>query len=205
MRKLDFTKKYVLENDFVRLSPLRLEHNRVLLEISKDPNIWTYFLEKGNGIDNLTKYISTAVNNRTLKREYPFIVFDKLKKQYAGTTRFYDYSKKMNSLKLGHTWYGMPFRGTGLNKQCKYLLFEFAFETIKVERIGFGAYADNQISIAALKSVGCKKEGVLRSIFPAIDGKGRTDAVLMSILKQEWKGHVKFELQNKLNTKLKIN
>ncbi|GAA4234669.1 hypothetical protein GCM10022291_14650 [Postechiella marina] len=111
----------------------------------------------------------------------------------------------MNSLKLEHTWYGMSFRGVGLNKQCEYLLFEFAFETIKVGRIGFDAYADNQISISALKSVGCKNKGVLRSIFPAIDGKGITDAILMSILKQEWIEYVKIELQNKLNTKLKIN
>lgn len=198
MDTLDFTKDYILEDDFVKLSPLRLEHNRTLLEISKDPKIWTYFLEKGNGIDNLTKYIKNAVKNRALAKEYPFIVFDKTKNRYAGTTRFYDYLTEVKSIKLGHTWYGKPFRGTGVNKRCKYLLFEFAFEELKVERIGFGAYADNEISIAAMKSVGCKKEGVLRNMFPAINGKGRSDAILMSVLKDEWQETVKIELKNRL-------
>lgn len=200
MSKLDFTKDYVLEDDFVKLSPLRLEHNRALLEISKDPNIWIYFLEKGNGIDNLTNYIRNAVSNRELEKEYPFIVFDKTKDRYAGTTRFYDYSTEVKSIKLGHTWYGKPFRGTGVNKHCKYLLFEFAFEKLKVERVGFGAYADNKISVAAMQSVGCKKEGVLRNMFPAINGNGRTDAILMSILKNEWLESVKSELKNKLTS-----
>lgn len=198
MEVLNFSKDYILENDFVKLSPLRLEHNRSLLEISKDPNIWTYFLENGQGIDNLTKYIKNAMSNRNKEKEYPFIVFDKIKNRYAGTTRFYDYSTEVKSIKLGHTWYGKPFRGTGINKHCKYLSFEFAFEKLEVERIGFGAYIDNEVSVAAMKSVGCKKEGVLRNMFPAINGKGRTDAILMSILKDEWEESVKSELRNKL-------
>ena len=201
MEKLDFSKDYVLENDNVRLSPLKIEHIMSLLEISKDPTIWKYFLEKGNGIDDLTKYINNTVNNRKINKEYPFIVFDKNKKQYAGTTRFYDYSIEISTIKLGHTWYGKNFRGTGINKHCKYLLFEFAFETLDVERIGFGAYSDNEISIAAMKSVGCKKEGVLRHMFPSINGNGRTDAILMSILKQEWQESIKLELKNKLTNK----
>ena len=72
-----------------------------------------------------------------------------------------------------------------------------------VERIGLGSYIENEISIAAMESVGCKKEGVLRGIFPATNGIGRTDAVLMSILKNEWNDTVKFELENKLNKKRK--
>ncbi|GAA4234672.1 hypothetical protein GCM10022291_14660 [Postechiella marina] len=46
MRKPDFTKNDVLENDFVKLSPQRLEHNRVLLEISKAPIFGPLFLKK---------------------------------------------------------------------------------------------------------------------------------------------------------------
>ena len=201
MGKLDFSKDYVFEDDCVKLSPLKLEHNKTLLGISKDPNIWTYFLEKGNGIDNLTKYIVNAVNNRTAGKEYPFIVFDKVKNQYSGTTRFYDYSDELKTIKLGHTWYGKPFRGTGLNKHCKYLLFEFAFEKLKVERIGFGAHIENKISIAAMKSVGCKEEGVLRNFIPSLYGKGRADIILLSILINEWLESVKSELKKKLTNK----
>lgn len=198
--KFDFTKKYVLENDIAKLIPLSEAHIEVLSKISNDSNIWTYFFEKGDTIEKLTTYVLSVIENRKSEKEYPFVVFDKKKKQYAGTTRFYEYSDELKIIKLGHTWYGKSFRGTGLNKHCKYLLFEFAFEKLGVERIGFGAYADNDRSIAAMKNVGCKKEGVLRNMFPALDGNGRTDAILMSILKDEWHASIKSELKNTLST-----
>ncbi len=196
---MDFKKEFIFENDFITLSPLQLEHTEILLEISDDPDIWIFFLEKGNGIKNITRYVENAIANRNLQKEYPFIVFDKITNQYAGTTRFYEYSAELKTIKLGYTWYGKNFRGKGINKHCKYLLFEFAFEELKVERVGFGAYMDNTISIAALKSVGCQREGVLRNMFPAINGKGRADAILMSILREEWFTTVKTQLKAKIS------
>jgi RimJ/RimL family protein N-acetyltransferase len=43
---------------------------------------------------------------------------------------FYDINLEFKTLLLGFTWYGKQFRGTGLNKHCKYLLLQFAFETL---------------------------------------------------------------------------
>jgi RimJ/RimL family protein N-acetyltransferase len=201
MLNFDFQEKYVLENDFVKLSPLKIEHVKNLLEISNETDIWKYSFLKANGIENLTKYIQTAIDNRKEKKEYPFVVFDKTKNEFVGSTRYCEINSILNAIRLGYTWYGKEFRGTGLNKHCKYLLFQFAFEHMKIERIGLGSYIENERSIAAMESVGCKKEGVLRGIFPAIDGVGRTDAILMSILKNEWNDSVKFELKNKLTKK----
>jgi len=197
--KLDFTKDYVLENDRVRIAPLNKGHIEPLSEISNDAEIWKYFFEKGETVENLAIYVRSAIESRKSSKEYPFVVFDKKRKRYAGTTRFYEYSNELKTIKLGHTWYGKEFRGTGLNKHCKYLLFEFAFEQLGVHRIGFGAYADNYISIAAMKSVGCQTEGFLRNMFPSHNKKGRTDAILMSILKKEWQQNIKSELKNKIS------
>ncbi|XMO88394.1 GNAT family protein [Algibacter sp. AS12] len=198
MSELDFSKDYILENDLVRLSPLKMEHVESLLDISAETNLWTYFLEKGNGLENLTNYISSTVHNRKHKKEYPFIVFDKIKNRYAGTTRFYEYSKELKNIKLGHTWYGKSFRGTGLNKHTKYLLFEFAFEKLKVERVGFGAHAENKVSIAAMKGIGCKEEDVLRNFMPSLNNTGRANIILLSVLKEEWDNTIQFKLKNKL-------
>ncbi|MFS4468947.1 GNAT family N-acetyltransferase [Maribacter sp. 2210JD10-5] len=195
----DFSYSYVLEDDFIQLIPMTEAHVEPLARISDDLEIWTFFFEKGDTIEALSAYIKSAIDNRKSNKEYPFVVLDKTTKQFAGTTRFYEYSAELNTIKLGHTWYGKPFRGTGLNKRCKYLLFEFAFEKIGVERIGLGAYADNIISIAAMNSVGCRKEGVLRNMFPSRRGKGRTDAVLMSILRNEWYENTKYELKAKID------
>lgn len=195
---LNFSKDYILENERVRLLPLQISHIKELIKISKDESIWIHFFEKGNNIESLTNYVISALNYRNLKKEYPFAIYDKLKKQFAGCTRLYDYSNELKTIKLGHTWLGKDFQGTKLNKNLKYLLFDFAFKKLQVERIGFGAYSDNEVSIAAMLSVGCKNEGVLRNMFPSINGIGRTDAVLLSILKDEWKDSVRVQLKNKL-------
>ncbi|RKR14880.1 RimJ/RimL family protein N-acetyltransferase [Maribacter vaceletii] len=182
----NFLENYILENDRVKLSPLHSFHINELVSISEESDLWTHFIEKGNGRENLEAYINESINNRKLKKEYPFIVFDKKNEKYAGTTRFYEYSQELKNIKLGHTWYGKEFRGTGLNKHCKYLLFQFVFDILELERIGFGASSENEISIAALQSVGCKKEGILRSFLPSSISSKRVNIVLLSILKEEW-------------------
>ncbi|MCM4159141.1 GNAT family N-acetyltransferase [Antarcticibacterium flavum] len=199
MLNFDFKEEYILEDDFVKLSPLKIEHVDDLIGIANETDIWKYSFEKGNGIDNLTKYIQSTIDRRKEERDYPFVVFDKIKNRYAGSTRYLEILPGLKAIRLGYTWYGKEFRGTGLNKHCKYLLFEFAFEKMGAERIGLAAYIENKISIAAMESVGCKKEGFSRAIFPALNGIGRTDAVLLSILKNEWHEYVKYELKNKLN------
>ncbi|NET34411.1 MAG: GNAT family N-acetyltransferase [Cyanothece sp. SIO1E1] len=198
MVTFDFNKDYILENDTTRLSPLGLDHITDLQSISEESSIWTYFLENGQGIENLTPYIHTAVENRKQGREYPFVVYDKRSNTYAGLTRLYEWNEDLRTVKLGHTWYGKDFQGTGLNKHCKYLLFEFAFEQLEAFRIGFGVHGENVRSLRALASVGCKKEGVLRDFLWKVDGQDRTDLILLSILKKEWQETIKEELALKI-------
>ena len=101
------------------------------------------------------------------------------------------------TLQLGYTWYGAKFQGTGLNKNCKLLLLQFAFETMGMERVEFRADKNNQRSIAAMKSIGCTNEGILRSNVPNAMG-GRRDSIVLSILKHEWEGRVKELLISKI-------
>lgn len=105
--------------------------------------------------------------------------------QYAGGTRFYDIQCIFKTLQLGYTWYGKIFQGTELNKNCKYLLLEFAFEKWGIERVEFRADNDNERSKAAMKSIGCKVEGILRSNMPKPNGR-RRNTIVLSILRNEW-------------------
>ncbi len=195
---LDFSRDYVLENDCVRLSPLDKSHLEPLLHISSDDLIWKYLNETGNERSSLSKYISDALDNRARSLEYPFVIFDKRKKKYAGTTRLYEMNKDLGNVKLGHTWLGAAFRGTGLNKSSKFLMYEFVFDRLKLERIGFGIHEDNLGSIHSLLNVGCKHEGALRSFLVDKATNTRRDLVLMSILRDEWISEVRGMLQAKL-------
>jgi RimJ/RimL family protein N-acetyltransferase len=194
-----FPPNTILEDDAVLLRPLEESDVENLLEFSiNEPETWKYSLIQVDGKENLTNYIQLALKARENKTEYPFIVFDKKSGKYAGSTRFYDINLAFKTLQLGYTWYGKEFRGTGLNQHCKFLLLQFAFETLGLDRVEFRADKNNQRSIAAMKSIGCKVEGVLRDHMPTYNSDARRDSIILSILRQEWFDEVKDNLKAKL-------
>lgn len=192
------SKNLILEDDFVLLRPLREDDIEHLLYFSiNEPDLWKYSLVRANGKENLQRYIEIALKAKANKTEFPFIVFDKRTGKYAGSTRFYDINLPFKTLQLGYTWYGKDFQGTKLNKRCKYLLLKFAFENLQMERVEFRADNNNERSINAMKSIGCKVDGVLRSNMPTADGS-RRDSIVLSILREEWFDGVKEKLEAKL-------
>ena len=195
----NFSQSIVLENETVLLRPLHVSDFENLLEISmNEPETWEYSLVRANGKENLEKYIQIALKAKENEKEFPFIVFDKRSGKYAGSTRFYDMNLPFRTLQLGYTWYGKQFRGTGLNKHCKFLLLQFAFETLGMERVEFRADFNNKQSIAAMVSIGCTIEGVLRNHMPTLESEVRRDSIILSILKNEWFDVVKENLKSKL-------
>lgn len=198
---IDFQKEYILENNAVRLTPLKIEDSKKLVDFAiNEPDLWTYSLIQANSPDKMKVYIEKAIEGRKNSNSYPFLVFDKRKNQYAGSTRFYDVQIENATLQLGFTWYGKDFQGTGINKNCKYLLLEFAFEVLKMERVEFRADNENTRSINAMKSIGCIVEGVLRSNTYKPNGK-RRDSIVLSILANEWHKTVKQTLKEKISNK----
>lgn len=198
MKTLPFDDEIILENDTVKLRPLVGEDYPTLLQFALDePTLWDYSLMPAHGRENMYNYLTSALSKRAMKDSYPFIVFDKTTNTYAGSTRFYDYQKVHNTVQLGFTWYGKEFQGTHVNKNCKFLMLEYAFETLGVERVELRADNNNARSIAAMKSIGCTVEGILRSNCAA-HKNGRRDSIILSILKDEWFEDKKVKLKEKL-------
>ena len=193
---------YILADDRVLLRPLQEKDFSYLLPFAlAEPETWDYSLITAAGEQGLKDYLNIAIEARESGKEYSFIVFDKKANEYAGTTRFYDINLPYKTLQLGYTWYGKRFRGTGLNKHCKFLLLQFAFEKLGMERVEFRADNNNVKSIAAMKSIGCKVEGILRSHMPARQRDIRRDSIVLSILKKEWFDEVKEKLTLQLALK----
>ena len=195
----NWQKDYILEDERAFLRPLKQEDFVNLLPISlNEPDTWKYSLLNAAGEEGLKNYINIALHAKESGKEYPFIVFDKKMNKYAGSTRFYDINLPFKTLQLGYTWYGKKFRGTGLNKHCKFLLLQFAFEELGMERVEFRADNNNERSIAAMKSIGCKVEGVLRNHQPTRVAEIRRDSIILSIIKEEWFDEGKVHLLAKL-------
>ena len=195
---IDYNYDYQLENDVVRLRPIIDDDIDYLLPYAlQEPELWKFSSISAAGADGMQRYIEQATSARQQQKEYAFIVYDKRNKMYAGSTRFYDIQNDNKTLQLGYTWYGKAYQGTGLNKNCKLLLLSLAFDELQFERVEFRADHLNEKSIAAMKSIGCIVEGILRSNMPKANG-GRRDSIVLSILKQEWEGGLKEALEHKL-------
>ena len=173
----------MLETDVQHLLPFAIH----------EPELWDYSLTTAAGEEGMHEYVRQAMSARWTGREYPFVVYDKQQDAYAGATRFYDIQPFHHSLQLGYTWYGKEFQGTGLNRHCKFLLLDFAFNSLQMERVEFRADALNARSIAAMKAIGCTVEGVLRSNQLRSNGR-RRDSIILSILREEWEQQLRDRL-----------
>src|SRR5450432_288700 len=190
-----FPGNLVLEDERALLRPLQKEDLEFLFPFAEmEPETWNYSLVNAAGKAGMTKYVENAVRQRELQVEYPFIIFDKLTNEYAGSSRFCDIQLAFSTTMLGYSWFGKKFRRTGLNRHCKLLMLTFAFEKWGMERVEFRADNRNEKSIEAMKNIGCTVEGIFRSHYPILSG-GRKDSIILSILKDEWFESVKGKLQ----------
>jgi N-acetyltransferase len=195
---ISFPDNLVLEDERVLLRPLEQNDLQFLLPFAEqEPTIWTYSFISASGKKGMTAYIENAVQQRILQKEYPFIVYDKQAKMYAGCSRFYDIQLVFLTTQIGYTWYGKQFQRSGINRHCKLLMLSYAFEQWDMERVEFRADFRNKRSIEAMKNIGCTVEGILRRNLPDPSG-GRKDSIILSILKEEWFETVKKDLQGKI-------
>jgi RimJ/RimL family protein N-acetyltransferase len=116
--------------------------------------------------------------------------------EYAGSTSFANVSNRDKRLEIGWTWIGKKFQKTGLNRNGKLLMLQYAFETLQFERVELKTDERNMASRTAIEKIGGKFEGILRSHMVVKDGF-RRNTVYYSILSKEWPG-VKTNLLNKM-------
>jgi len=198
LKAFDPLAEYILEDERVLLRPVKEEDWSNFTNLPEtSPEIWQYSLVAIQNQEDLKKYFASAIEARNAGTAYTFIVFDKLTQSFVGCTRFYDIQVPYQSTQLGYTWYDKKSWGSGINIHCKYLLLQFAFDTMQFERVEFRADNDNKRSIAAMKKIGCTVEGILRNHMPKPNG-GRRDSIILSILKEDWKNALREKLKAQL-------
>lgn len=174
-----------LENHRAKLTLLGLSNYKHLIDISQQENLIRYSPSKINTPEDLKAYVETAVDGYYQKTAIPFIVFDKETNAYAGCTRFGLINWKNKVLHIGWTWIGRQFQGTGLNKHMKFLMLQYAFETLKFDKVEFRVDERNLTSRKAVEKLGATLEGISRKDTLMIDGFKRSTCCY-GILTEEW-------------------
>lgn len=184
--EFDFTQSLTLQSGRAKLEPLLPIHFEALLPVATAvPDLVKYSPSLISTPSDLRKYIETAQEERKRKFRYAFAVYDKQHRRFAGSTSFANISNYDLRLEIGWTWIDRNLQGSGLNQHMKFLMLEFAFETLHFERVEFRTDARNIASRRAIEKIGGKYEGTLRSHTVMPDGF-RRDTVYYSILKREW-------------------
>ncbi|OKL39923.1 GNAT family N-acetyltransferase [Pontibacter flavimaris] len=184
---MNFRKDILLQDSRVLLRPYVPSDLQELTAIAFDEDIWRYMPTRISNDEELRAWAHTVENGFTNGTRYTFMIVDSATGQLAGSTSYGNISLADRRLEIGWTWLSSAFRGTGLNRHCKFLLLQYAFEQLQMERVELKTDVLNQRSRRAMRKIGATEEGVLRSHTQMHDGR-RRDTIFYSILKPEWPG-----------------
>ena len=183
-----------LDNDHIRLEPLREDHRAALRPLADDPDMWALNTLRGYG-EHFDTWFDTMLDNQIKGQQISYAVWSKSHDDYVGHSAYLMIAPAHARVEIGWTWYTPLARGTQVNPACKHALLSHAFKK-KAERVELKTHHKNLRSQRAMEKLGAVREGVLRSHTLCWTGE-RRDTVYYSILKSEWP-QVKANLETRL-------
>lgn len=178
-------KPVMLQNDFVALEPLTLDHVAGLEAAAADGELWNLRVTYVPPPGAMRAYVEKALAMRDAADSLPFAVRDQRDGALVGSTRYYDYHPAVAWLSIGHTWYAAGRQRTHVNTACKLLLADHAFGALGCAAVRWETDRLNTRSQQAIERLGAHRDGVLRAHKLRHDGTLR-DTVAYSILAAEW-------------------
>jgi len=140
-----------LKNNLIELVPLAITHFEMLFEVACDPLIW----EQHPNPNRFKKEVFKTFFEGAMQSEGAFLIMDVDTKQVVGSSRFYDFDEKNNSVLIGYTFNARKYWGKGYNKSLKSLMLNHAFET--VDKVYFHIGSQNYRSQMAIEKIGAQK------------------------------------------------
>lgn len=177
-----------LETYKVILRPLAEEDYNSFLELAKkDFDMWYYFSYHLGDEEQLTKWMAMAFADKKAETRRPFTIIEKATGKVAGSSSMGNISYHDLRLEIGWSWLGNEFRSSGINRNAKYCMMKYAFDTLNFERVEFKTDVENVRARKGLENVGGIEEGILRSHMTMWNNRRRT-SIYYSVLKNEWPG-----------------
>jgi N-acetyltransferase len=175
----------ILETEKVMLRPLQKSDLAALLPLTEDESLWKYFTFLLHQPDQLQLWMDMALKERNEGKRIPFTIIEKTSNQPCGSTSYGSISYIDKRIEIGWSWLGKKYQGTGINFHAKFCLLSYAFDLLNWERVEVKTDNLNERAKQALRKIGAREEGVLRSHMQ-MPGNRRRDSVYFSILKNEW-------------------
>ncbi|MEK4385527.1 GNAT family protein [Solibacillus sp. FSL W7-1464] len=175
----------LLENKIIKLRPVQLSDIEAITNAANDARIWEHMSVTLLSKEAVQNYIENAMKEREKGISYMFAVIDKKTDEIVGCTSFLDISFPHKRLEIGATWYHPSAWRSAINTNCKFLLFQYCFEVLKLNRIQIKTGHENYRSQKAIERIGAVKEGVLRNHMIRKEGIIR-HTVMYSVIAEDW-------------------
>ena len=140
-----------LKNELIKLIPLQEIDFEELYAVASDPLVWEQH-------PNKLRYQREVFQNYfegAMFSKGAFLIRDAKTNEAVGSSRFYDYDEKENSVLIGYTFIGRKFWGNGYNKALKKIMLDYAFQ--QVDKVYFHIGAFNIRSQKAIEKIGAIK------------------------------------------------
>jgi hypothetical protein len=142
-----------LEDDLVKLLPLKRGDLEALYSVASDPLIWEQHpANDRHEFKVFRKFFDDAMNTGSA-----FSIIDSRTNAVIGSTRYYDYDTAGSSICIGYTFLARRYWGGEYNSSVKTLMIDYAFW--HVDRIRFHIGAGNIRSQKATAKLGAVKTG----------------------------------------------
>lgn len=176
-----------LEGRRVKLIPMTREHIDALFVAANFPAIWEHTgTFPINTVDDMRRYVTTALVERDNGTAIPFISTDPLTGEVIGSTRFANVNLTDHRVEIGWTWMRPDRQRTGVNGEAKSLMLQHAFDKWGALRVEIKTDVRNARSRAAIERLGATCEGIFRQHMIVRDGRVR-DTVYYSITDRDWR------------------
>jgi N-acetyltransferase len=175
----------LLSGGQTELVPLALEHVPELTAVGLEEELWLWTPVQVRTPAAMHRYVADALDQQRRGGAIPFAIRLRSSARLIGSTRYLAIEAEHGRVEIGSTWIAPAWQRTMVNTETKYLLLEYAFESLGATRVELKTDALNARSRRAILRLGATEEGVLRRHVVTWSGRVR-DTVYYSILDSEW-------------------
>lgn len=175
----------VLVNDVVTLRTMTLTDIDAIFEAGNFSEIWTHLAITIQSREDAKHFVEQSLLNQQLGKEHPFVIIDNQTKRIIGGTKLMDLDLTHMRISLGFSWLTPAYWRSPINSNCKYLLMQYCFEVLQLNRVQIQADERNMRSRNAIARIGATQEGIFRDHMIRKDGTPR-NTVIFSVIRPEW-------------------
>ncbi len=177
---MQFNLQPTIQNEFIKIQPLKMDDFETLFTVASDPLIWEQHPNKNRyQWAEFENYFKGAIESGGA-----FLISDNNTGQVIGSTRLYGLNITEKSILIGYTFIARSHWGRGYNQALKELLLNYTFKILTT--VYFHVGAGNIRSQKAMEKLSALNAGELDV---AYFGEPVKRNLIYKIEKKDWTNH----------------